>query len=245
MTTPVFYLLLAALCSVAFLYASIGHGGASGYLAVLALFGVGTTHIKVSVLLLNLLVSCCSFWQYYRGGHFRWRLFWPFALASVPAAFLGALLPVDAGLYRKLLGACLLFSVFRILQWPRPPATALRNPRPGYMLGTGAGIGFFSGILGIGGGVLLSPVMLLCRWADLKQAAAVSSAFIFVNSLAGLIGTGMQGFGVHSSIAGWLAAAFGGGLAGAYLGSRRFPLRALRVILALVLATAAVKLLAP
>src|SRR5690606_38935350 len=127
----------------------------------------------------------------------------PFALASVPAAFLGALLPVDAGLYRKLLGACLLFSVFRILQWPRPPATALRNPRPGYMLGTGAGIGFFSGILGIGGGVLLSPVMLLCRWADLKQAAAVSSAFIFVNSLAGLIGTGMQGFGVHSSIAGW------------------------------------------
>lgn len=234
---------LLALFAVAFLYASIGHGGASGYLAVMALFGIAPQHMKSAVLLLNLLVSLMSFLQYWHKGHFKARLFWPFAMASIPAAFVGALLPIWNNLYKQLLGACLLLSVFRLVMHPSQEDSEVHPPRWSIALLTGALIGLLSGILGIGGGILLSPLLLLFHWANMKQTAAVSALFIFVNSLAGIIGMTIQGTQINPQVIYWLIIAFAGGLSGAYLGSKKFNFTVLKYILAIVLLLASVKLL--
>lgn len=236
-------LMLLCLFVVAFLYASIGHGGASGYLAIMSLFGIAVLNMKMSVLLLDVLVAFISFYQFYKGGYFKWRLFWPFAVASVPAAFLGALMPVNAAFYEKLLGVCLVLSVVRIIGIPKLSGDNKKNPVLWGMLLTGTVIGFFSGILGIGGGILLSPVLIVLRWADMKETSAVSAAFIFVNAMAGLVGTGLRGAEIHGDMFWWIAVTFAGGLAGAYLGSFRFNYKVLRIILGVVLLSASYKLL--
>jgi uncharacterized membrane protein YfcA len=241
MTTPDFLLLLA-LGLVAFLYASVGHGGASGYLALLAVAGVAPEVMKPSALILNLFVSMSSFVQFYRGGHFRWSAFWPFAVASVPLAFVGAGIPLAAGLYKQLLGVCLLLAVGRLLWRPAEREAVRPVPRPAAWL-TGGTIGLLSGMLGIGGGIILSPVLLLFRWATLKETAAISALFIFVNSLSGLSNLLLSGYRPEPQTLSWLAVAFGGGLIGGYLGSRRFNVPTLRGVLALGLAVASVKLL--
>lgn len=235
-------LLLLTLGLVAFLYASVGHGGASGYLAVLALAGVAPDLMKPSALILNLFVSASSFLQFYRGGYFRWAKFWPFALASVPLAFVGAGIPLGAGLYKQLLGLCLLLAVVRLLWRPAEREEVRPVPLP-TALATGGLIGVLSGMLGIGGGIILSPVLLLFRWATLKETAAISALFIFVNSLSGLSNLLLKGYRPEPQTLNWLAVAFVGGLAGGYLGSHRFNVPTLRGVLAVGLAIASVKLL--
>ncbi len=235
-------LLAAAVLAVAFLYSSVGHAGASGYIAVMALFGLAPASIKPTALLLNILVACLSSWQFYRAGYFSWRLFWPFAALGVPCAFLGGYLHLPARAFNVLLGVVLAYSAARFLV----PATAETEPRaPGVpaSLAAGAGLGFVSGLAGVGGGIFLTPLLILMRWARTKTASAVSAVFILVNSIAGLAGTVTSTRTVPSLALPLAAAVVVGGAAGSYLGSHRFSVAVIKKLLAGVLAIAAVKLL--
>ena len=236
-------LFLFLLAVMALMYASVGHGGASGYLAVLALFSVDPAIMKSSALLLNIFVSLISFWQYYRGGYFHWKLFLPFALTSIPASYLGASIPLGADIYKKILGICLLFPILRLagLLGKEHDTTTPMKWLPA--LAIGGLIGFLSGMIGIGGGIILSPVILLLHWAKMKETAAISALFILVNSISGFSALFVRGFSPNPEIYGWLAAAIAGGFAGAYLGSRKLGSRPLRYILAGVLLIASIKLL--
>jgi uncharacterized membrane protein YfcA len=228
---------------VAFLYASVGHGGASGYLALMAIFSVAPEVMKPTALLLNLFVSLVSFVQFYRGGHFLWKIFLPLAIASVPMAFLGGLVVVDAVVYKKMLGVLLLIPVARFLFFKNVAADQLRPPSLPLSLIIGAGIGLLSGLIGIGGGIILSPVLLMLKWTDQKQTAAISALFIFVNSLSGLAGQLTKGIQFNSHMVSYVAIAFTGGLLGAYLGALQFRQVILKNVLAIVLLLAAFKLL--
>jgi uncharacterized protein len=226
---------------MAFLYASVGHGGASGYLALMAIFGTSPTLMKSSALILNVFVSLVAFVQYYRAGHFRWNLFWPFAIASIPLSYIGATLPITDSLYKKLLALALAIAIARMLFQPIDK----KETKPVLLwlsLVIGAGIGLLSGMLGIGGGIILSPVILLLGWGRVKETAAVSALFIFVNSMSGLYGLFQKGFVPNVQLSSWLIAALIGGFIGAYQGSFKFNLQTLRYILASVLLIAVAKL---
>lgn len=237
---------LALFCSllfmVSFLYGSVGHGGASGYLALMAVFGIAPEVMKPTALLLNVFVSLVSFVQFYRAGHFSRKLFLPFAVASIPLSFLGGLILVDGGLYKQMLGVLLLIPAARFLFFDdldeRDPGT------PGLLVALliGGGIGFLSGLIGIGGGILLSPVILLLGWAGQKRTAAISALFILVNSLSGLAGQVVKGVNFSPDMVLSVAVVFIGGTAGAYFGAIRFPQKRLKHILAFVLLLAAGKL---
>lgn len=232
--------LIVLLGIMAFLYASVGHGGASGYLAVMALFAIAPPVMKQTALLLNLGVSLMSFIAFYRQGYFKWKLFWPFALGSIPAAFIGARIPLTDSTYKQILGACLFLAVIRMVvtlnEGTRRSLTAFLGVL------TGAAIGVLSGMIGIGGGIILSPLLLLFRWASLKEAAAVSALFIFVNSVSGLAGLKTWIPLDQSLIMYWLAASLVGGFLGARWGAAIASNAKVKWILALVLLIASIKL---
>lgn len=235
-----FYILLFL---VAFLYSSVGHGGASGYLALMAIFSIAPDVMKPTALLLNLFVSLTSFIQFYRGGYFKWKLFLPFAVASVPLAFAGGLITVDATIYKKILGLLLIIPIIRFLFFSNIQVNEIKKSNTTLSLFIGAGIGFLSGLIGIGGGIILSPVLLLLKWADMKQTAAISALFIFVNSISGLAGQLTKGIQFSTDMYMYVAIAFIGGICGAYFGALRFKQTLLKYMLAFVLAVAAYKLL--
>lgn len=233
-------------CLIAWLYAAVGHGGASGYTAILVLAGFSQVLIRPVALELNLLVSALAAFHFFRAGHFRGPLFLRLTVLSVPMAFLGSQAMLPDRLYKILLACCLLISVVRIVLPHRPDEQERIRPfPPAFALLSGAIIGYVSGMIGIGGGILLSPLLLLGRWTTIKEAAALSAPFIFVNSLAGLGGMYLQGTLLSFPEPGWLIAAVAGGLFGAWSGSRRLPVPAMRWVLALVLIVAAGKLLLP
>lgn len=231
---------------VAFLYSSVGHGGASGYLAILSLFAFAPSRMSTTALLLNLLVAGAAFIAFYRAGHFFPSLTFPFLLASVPAAFLGGLITISPRHYALLLSGVLLFTAIRFLLSKSSPTStpeSLRSPRLSIALPLGGGIGILSGIVGVGGGIFLSPLILLMKWADPKKTAAASACFIWINSLAGLFGRWLRG-GIEVGIfAPFVVAAFLGGLVGSYWGANRFSGFTLRRILGIVLLVASIKLL--
>lgn len=236
-------LFLITLFVVAFLYASIGHGGASGYLALMAISGVEAVTMKSSAMVLNLFVAGVSFYSYYKGGYFKWKILLPFVVASMPAAFWGAKMSIDPTFYKISLGVCLLIAVGRMLFQPKSDANSpIQTPNIVVALVIGAIIGLFSGMIGIGGGILLGPILVVFGWANLKQAAATSAAFIWLNSVTGLLG--MLSSGVHLSpmIVPWIIVAFAGGFLGAWSGSFKFSETKLRYILATVLVMASIKL---
>ncbi len=239
----IFILFYVLLFLVAFLYSSVGHGGASGYLALMAIFSVAPDVMKPTALLLNIFVSLISFIQFYRGGHFNFKLFLPFAIASVPMAFIGGLINVDAFIYKKILGALMLIPIARFLLFRNIRVDEIKKSSLPVALLTGAGIGFLSGLIGIGGGIILSPVLLLLKWADMKQTAAISALFIFVNSLSGLAGQFTKGVQFSSDMYAYVAVALIGGVLGAYYGSLKFRQPILKYLLAIVLMVAAYKLL--
>jgi uncharacterized protein len=235
-------LLLAGVTIVAFLYSSVGHAGASGYIAVMTLCGLAANFIRPTALVLNILVASIGAFQFWRAGHFSWRLFWPFALFSVPAAYLGGYLAVPTAILKILIGAVLLFSAARLFFRQSDPPDAAPPPVPA-SIGAGAGIGFLSGLTGTGGGIFLTPLLLFCQWATIRRAAAVSALFILVNSVAGLVGYISSGRPVPRFA--WIlavAVVFAGAL-GSHLGSRRFPVRTTSLILATVLVLAGCKLI--
>jgi uncharacterized protein len=239
-TIIIFYILLFV---VAFLYASVGHGGASGYLALMAIFSITPEVMKPTALLLNLFVSLTSFIQFYRGKHFLWKIFLPLAIASVPMAFLGGLVVVDGNIYKKLLGVLLLIPVARFLFFANTPVSEIKQSNFVLSLLIGAIIGFLSGLIGIGGGIILSPVLLFLKWTDQKQTAAISALFIFVNSLSGLAGQLTKGIQLNENMIWYVVIAFCGGLLGAYFGALKFKQAILKNVLAMVLLLAVYKLL--
>jgi len=241
--TDYLYLFYGLLFLVAFFYASVGHGGASGYLALMAIFGMAPEVMKPTALLLNLFVSLIAFIQFYRGGHFILRIFLPLAIASVPMAFVGGMMHIDSGLYKKILGVLLLIPVARFLFFANTPVDETRKTSVALSLLIGGSIGFLSGLIGIGGGVILSPVLLFLKWTDQKQTAAISALFIFVNSLSGLAGQFTKGIQFNNNMVWCVAIAFVGGLCGAYFGALRFKQSILKNILALVLLLAVYKLI--
>ena len=235
-------LLIAGIVVVAFLYSSVGHAGASGYIAVMSLCGLTATFIRPTALVLNILVACIGTLQFWRAGHFSWPLFWPFALLSVPCALVGGYLHVASPILKPLLGAVLLFSAVRLFfRYSDPPETS--EPPRAAAVGVGAAIGFLSGLTGTGGGIFLTPLLLFCRWTYTRRAAAISVVFILVNSVAGLIGYMSSGRPMPGQA--WLLgiAAVAAGTAGSFLGSRRFPVRTISLLLATVLLVAACKLI--
>jgi len=235
-------LFLLAMFTIAFLYSSVGHGGASGYLALMALFGVEVVLMKPSALVLNLFVSSIAFISFYRAGHFRLRILLPFAVASIPMAFLGATLEISPELYKKILGAFLFIAALRIVIRPRKTEEETRRLSIPIALVSGAIIGFFAGMIGIGGGIILSPLLLLTRWADMKETAAVSAAFIFLNSLAGLSGHLVAGMALSPTILLWIVVVVAGGLAGSWSGSFRLSAVQLKYLVTAVLLVASIKL---
>lgn len=227
---------------VAFLYASVGHGGASGYLALMALLNMSPLVMKPTALILNLIVSLVSFLSFYKARHFKSSMLWPLVVTSIPAAYLGSIIPVSEPLYKKILAIVLLIAVIRMLLKP-PSADKISTPKWYWLSLTGAVIGLLSGMIGMGGGILLSPLLLMMGWATMQQTAAISAIFIFLNSASGMLGQLKKGFDLAPSMFIIIAFVLVGGWLGAYMGSSRFKTTELKFILALVLVLAVSKLL--
>ena len=237
--------LIVLIAFVAFAYAMVGHGGASGYLALMALAGMSVVVMRPTALVLNLFVSAISFAQYARAGHFKWSTFWPFALLSMPAAWLGAHVVLDPLVYKRILAVCLLFAVARLFGLFGKGKEGFVPIPLAWGLVIGVVLGFVSGMIGIGGGILLSPVLLLLNWADMKTTAATSALFIFVNSAAGLAGAFGNGETLSTVMIPWIIAAVLGGLIGSWIGAKRLNELRLKQALGLVLLFASVKLMLP
>lgn len=245
MDQTVIALLASGMLVAAFLYASVGHGGASAYLAAMAIAGIAPSEMRTVALQLNVLVSAIAAFKFHRAGHFRWPLFWPFAAVSIPAAYLGGAITLPGSAYRILVGLVLLYAGWQLWWSARAgeelrPARALRVP---LAMAIGACLGVLSGLTGVGGGIFLSPILLLSGWAGTKQTSAVAAPFILVNSLAALA----AGFVVNPALPpdyAWLLmpAVLAGGWAGAEYGSRRFANPIIRRLLAAVLAVAGAKM---
>jgi len=227
---------------VSFFYASVGHGGASGYLALMALFSVTPELMKPTALLLNLFVAGIAFYYYYKEGFFNKKLFLYFAIASIPMSFLGGYIEVDATIYKKVLAVLLIFAVLKMLNVFGKESIKIRDIKLWQGLLVGGAIGFFSGLVGIGGGIILSPIILLLHWGKMKEAAAVSALFIWVNSASGLVGQISSGVTLDIQSFGLVIIALFGGILGAYYGSKKINNQHLRYVLAIVLVLASVKL---
>ncbi|RJQ48138.1 MAG: sulfite exporter TauE/SafE family protein [Nitrospiraceae bacterium] len=241
-TTYDIYLMSFFIFAAASLYSSVGHGGASGYLAVMALAGLVPQEMKPTALSLNILVASIATVRFYRADCFSWSIFWPFAFASIPFAFIGGAFTLPGSLYKQFVGVVLLFAAFQLFRYTR--GTKQITPKPAQFLPAvffGAAIGLLSGLTGVGGGIFLSPLLLFTGWADPRQTAGVSAVFILVNSIAGILGHYSSVKYLPNAIAFWAVAAVAGGIVGSGLGSRRFSSMTLRRVLAVVLAIAGLK----
>lgn len=240
MTDFIFFSLVFLL---AVLYSSVGHGGASGYLALMALFSFPPDFMRPTALILNVFVSSIAFYSFYRGGHFKLKLLLPFIITSLPFAFLGGMLSINPKIYKIILGLFLLVAVARMFFSPKNTGGEIKPINNALALGIGAILGFLSGLIGIGGGIILSPILILLRWADLKQTAAVSAAFIIINSVSGLLGQSTVSLNLAPQALIMLAVAITGGITGAYLGSTKASNKVLVVALSSVLVFAGIKLI--
>ncbi len=238
------HLVYMAVCIgiVAFLYSAVGHAGASGYIAVLTLFSMAPAAIKPTALILNILVACIGTVQFWRAGHFSWRLFWPFAILSIPCAFLGGYLNLPAHIFKLLIGVVLLLSALKFIIDPKEKS-AIQPPSRPVSCGVGAGLGLLAGCTGTGGGIFLTPLVILMGWARTKTASAVSALFILANSISGLAGNLSATKYFPTFAWSFVATALVCGTAGSYLGSRSFSPVIIKRLLAIILTIAGVKLL--
>lgn len=237
------YLFYALIPLVAFLYSTVGHGGASGYLALMAIFSFPNEMMKQTALVLNLFVAGIAFYHYYKAGYFNKNLFYYFALGSVPAAFIGGLWSLDPWLYKKILGFILFFTILRMLVKKESTSFQIKKIPTAFALVVGIIIGLFSGLIGIGGGIILTPVILLFHWGSMKEAAAASALFIWVNSASGLLGQLSSGVILTTDTFILVGLALTGGLFGSYYGSQRWNNNRLEYFLAIVLTSAGIKLI--
>ena len=242
MTIEMLILLCAGLLIISFLYSAVGHAGASGYISIMGLIGLTSAFIRPVALILNILVAGITSWQFYLAGHFQWRTFWPYAVPAIPLAFLGGFLNIPAHFFDILLGIVLMFSAILLLLHIAASEDPHQPPR-GISFGVGAGLGFIAGITGTGGGIFLTPILILCKWAKTKTASATSALFILVNSISGLFGviSRTNDFPPIRILIPLLLMVLIGGTAGSYLGSRKFPKSIVKILLACVLIIASIK----
>lgn len=239
-------LLSLAISAAAALYASVGHGGASAYIALMALAGLAPEEIRPAALVLNILVAGYAALTFVRAGRFSWALFWPFAITAIPAAFLAGRIDVPEAIYRPLLGLALGAAALRYLVWPSLDANAAtRSPPLTLALPAGGALGALAGLTGIGGGVYLSPLLVFARWADPQRAAGVAALFIVVNSVAGLAGRWTSLAALPTFLPQLLLAAIVGAIFGAGLSVARFDRAIMLRALGLVLGVAALALVWP
>ena len=238
-------LLVGLIFVAALMYSSVGHAGASGYLAAMALVGVAPEVMRPSALALNILVASIGTISFYRAGCFAWSTFWPFAVGSIPFAFLGGMIQLPPHVFRPLIGVVLLVAAVRMVVRAGAPSddADAHPPRKPIAVAAGAGIGLLSGLTGTGGGIFLSPLMLVMRWAPMRRVAGVSAMFILVNSISGLAGNIKGARLIPPAAIGWAIAALAGGAIGSWLGSRKLAPQSLRYILAVVLVVASAKLI--
>ncbi|NOY13522.1 MAG: sulfite exporter TauE/SafE family protein [Deltaproteobacteria bacterium] len=223
MTPELIPFLATAIFVVALLYAGVGHGGASGYLAMMALFGLPPEMLKPTALLLNIVVAGVGTYLYYRAGQFSWRVFWPFVITSIPASFLGGYFNLPPEYYRPALGLVLLFAAWRLFARKDQRDDQPVPPPIGVAMLIGAVLGFASGLIGVGGGIFLSPLMILLGWARVRQVSGIAALFILVNSISGLLGhlSSLQYLPDYAPLLAGVALV--GGSLGALCGSRHLP----------------------
>ncbi len=230
------------------LYASVGHGGASGYLALFALLGVVQSSVVPIALILNILVAGIGWIVYMRRGFFSLSLLLPFVIGSIPAAFLGGHMQLSSTAFSLVLGAALMLAALRMLflrEVQPVSSVAVTRQRQVWSMVLGVFLGLIAGMVGIGGGVFLSPILLFLKWADVKQSAAVSSAFIVLNSLSGLSGHLLRGSVPTGPMVLLGGVVLAGGLAGSYAGSWHVRPLHLQTLLGVVLLIAGGKLILP
>jgi uncharacterized membrane protein YfcA len=240
---PVDLLLAALFLAAATLYSTVGHGGASGYLAAMALVGMSPAEMRPTALVLNVIVAAVATRHFARQGHFRWREFLPVILPAAPMAFLGGTLQLSADVYRPLVGVVLLLAGIRALVTASRPETVPRNAPLPLLVFAGAAIGLLAGLTGVGGGIFLTPLLLFAGWSPTHRAAGVSAPFILVNSLAGLAGLLSTAPALPPAMPWWMLVTLLGGWLGARVGSRHLPSAPLRRTLGVVLLIAAAKLI--
>lgn len=229
--------------AAAMFYSAVGNAGASGYLAVLALFGLPPVEMKSAAIALNILVSTLGTWRFARAGFFSWRTLWPFLIGSVPLAFVGGAIQLPARIFGPVVGAILMYAAVRLVTSIRErDQQPIQTPPVPVAVGAGAGIGLLSGITGTGGGIFLSPLLIMRRWSETRHTAGVASAFILVNSLAGLGGHLSSVTTLPSQLPFWAVAAVLGGYAGTELAVRRLAPSSFRIVLAAILVVAGLKL---
>ncbi|MSP86013.1 MAG: sulfite exporter TauE/SafE family protein [Methylotenera sp.] len=236
-------LLIPLIFFAALLFSSVGHGGASAYLAAMALVGIVPAEMRPAALLLNISVAAIAVFKFYRAGAFSWRIFLPLGLTAIPAAFIGGTLSLPSQIYKPAIGLVLLLAAWHVFSHARRLDNEMLNKVSApILLSVGAVLGFLAGLTGIGGGVFLSPLLLFFKWGETKVISGVAAAFILVNSIAGLLGVLLQSPTLPKALPYWLAAAVLGGLIGAEYGSRRFANPSIRKLLALVLLLAGAKM---
>ena len=235
--TPLFFI-------AALLYSSVGHGGASAYLAVMSLAGLAPESMRPAALILNILVSSITLYKFYRAKAFSWQLLIPLVIASIPCAFLGGLITLPTQIYKPIIGIVLIIAAWQVFSRANLSyeVSTKSVSRPA-LLGLGAGLGLLSGLTGVGGGIFLSPLLLLLKWAETRVISGVASAFILVNSISGLAGVLTKSPQLPDGMAYWAVAAIAGGLLGSEWGSRRLATPSIRKLLALVLVLAGAKML--
>ncbi len=244
MSTIAIVSLAALFLLAATLYSSVGHAGASGYIAVMALFSLAPAMMKPTALSLNILVATVATYKFYRAGRFSFELFWPFAVTSIPAAFVGGAITLPARWYDTIVGVALLYAAVWMFRSAKTAAKVLvHSPPIAAALACGLVIGLLSGLTGVGGGIFLSPLILMMGWAETRATSGVAAAFILVNSIAGLLGHLSSISNLPASLPVWGVAVVIGGWIGAEYGSRRLAPPVLRQLLSAVLVIAGLKML--
>lgn len=228
----------------ALLYSSVGHAGASGYLAAMALLGMSPAVMKPTALAMNIVVALIACIKFYRVGAFSWRIFWPLALTAMPCAYIGGLLSLPDSIYKPIVGAILIYAAWYSFYTANKPQYSLQCVSWPLLLVAGTILGFLSGLTGVGGGIFLSPLLLLCRWTETKVISGIAAAFILVNSIAGFMAVLSKAPELPSALPVWALTAMVGGYIGAEYGSKHLGYQAIRKLLALVLVIAGIKMIA-
>jgi len=229
---------------IAALYSSVGHAGASGYLAVMALFGISAVIMRPTALALNIVVATITTFKFYRSGSFSWRLFLPLIVTSIPLAYIGGRIILPETVYKPLVGLILLFSAWRSIHNARNGFTFEESkPSIPVLLITGTGLGFLSGLTGVGGGIFLSPLLMFLHWAPIKIISGVAAGFVLVNSISGILGVSNTTTQFHSALPIWLLVVVIGGFIGAEYGSKRLGNTTIQWLLAVVLIIAGIKMI--
>lgn len=226
------------------LYSSVGHGGASAYLAIMALFAVTPETMRPMALALNLVAASFTAARFAFKGQTNWRLLTAFAVTAVPAAYMGGSVALAPEFYRPLVGLILLLAAARLFWQPERTAIgATTSPRLTVTLPAGAALGFLAGLTGTGGGIFLSPLIILLRWEDARRTSGVVAAFILLNSAAGLAGNVASVQALPAELPIFALAVIAGAMAGTWLGVGRLPKPRLLQWLGLVLLIAGAKLI--